>query len=133
MNGIELHEDGTATVEGILLRTPTLKEYADLIDRSSDRLAEGRNLTARRDELRERLNTEDSDELRHDLLTVKHDIDTLISSVFVAAVRILTDDQKAAERFSADPPAWTADMSAFLRLQAHWETAPFPGSARPDG
>ena len=126
---ITLNDDGTATVDGITLRVPTLKEYADLVDRSSNELTAARDLIARRDELRKRLDADaDSDEIRRDLLAVKHDLDRLSSTVLATALLLLADDQKAAEAFVADPPAWTSDLSAFLRLQAHWETAPFPGS-----
>lgn len=134
MNGIELHDDGTATVNGIQLRTPTLKEYADLIDANDTVARQARVLQEEVVQIRESSSETDNDDeiakLTGQLRDWEIRFTLLRASVLVKAVELLGDPDEA-KKFAAETPRWAADYQAFRRLLTHWETAPFPGSARP--
>jgi len=138
--GIHLNADGTALIvvngSEIKLRRPTLGEYGDLIDQvDADRLdmivifdrlsGIGKDLS----QLRTVDDPEQVEDKRRQLKTERQTVRDITARFLTAVAKTLGSGDIALLDDPDRAPVWRSDPTVKDRLIAHWEAAPFPGSA----
>lgn len=126
-HGITLHPDGSATVEGVRLRAPSLSEYGDVIDafeRARLRIVE---LGEQADQYRADAVVPGADRvgLVGEAVRVERERRETFARLVAEVLRPLTGDPDA---WSGGLPAWMGRPDGLLLLLNHWETVPFRGS-----